>query len=118
MTLYNEVLDRKEGFTYHPVKGRFLEIGEPFYVVSTPGSEVRVPAEMLDENIIGWYFGKVAPFIVGGWLEGDTYYFDKSILTTDEEAARSAAIAFGQKAYFDLRTGTTVYVNADVADAA
>lgn len=109
------------GFTADPETGAVPTTG---FVVSLPGFERVYPRNVIrphdivhgrhDALTARVYFERPDRTVYfGGWIDESTdlAYLDASVIVKARATAERLAREYGQVAYFDLDTGTSVYVD-------
>lgn len=119
-------LRRAGGFTHDFTRGMTPTVG---YMVSLPGHERKIRMDGKSDRDLAALIRDYARTrrallrqpgnYVGGWVNPDNgiLYLDVSRVETDVAAARAAAIANQQEAFYDKQCGDEVFVLRGVSEA-
>ena len=108
-----DAVRRGDGFTFNPATDSFVEVGDPYYIVSYPDGGLVVDADSVDAFLIRWFVNKHRPYITGGWAHEGKYYLDKCFAVKDKETALYLGKRWGQTAIWDANTGQNIFLNED-----
>jgi hypothetical protein len=84
------------------------------YAVSFSGYEARIPRRLLSREVfaalLNSYRNIAGDLYIGGWVDGDTVYFDVSAVIPEKEKAIALARDNNQRAIYSFAKRESIYL--------